>query len=190
LKEEAKLSKTEERNMSREKKPKALPCHSHCNKTMRRRYGTHAHDQMPVQGTLLASLLLLSGSLSGRGLGGRGLGGGGLSNGLGRSGGGVPDSRAGEGVGLGVVPLVEGDTGIGRLVNTGDLDGGAELGGARRLDLDLEALNVELGLAYVSFVETNVLDTDKVWIKKSQSKGSKKKKLVEKFEKMKTSTTS
>jgi hypothetical protein len=146
------------------------------------RYDTHAHDHVPVQGTLLASLLLLlSGSLSGRGLGGRGLGGGGLSNGLGRSGGGVPDSRAGEGVGLGVVPLVEGDTGIGRLVDTGDLDSGTKLGGAGGLNLDLEALNVELGFPYVSLVKANVFDADEVWIKKKVSQKVRKKKLVEIF---------
>ena len=110
---------------------------------------------------LLALLLILLDGSRNRGLDGRRNGG--LDGGLDGSSrlalgsntrGGVPDSGAGEGVGLGVVPLVEGDTGIGRLVNTGDLDGGTELARARRLDLELEALNVELSLTYVSLVES------------------------------------
>jgi hypothetical protein len=151
--------------MSREKKPKALPCHSHCNKNHAVPLQTpHAHDQMPVQGTLLASLLLLlSGSLSGGSLGGGSLSSRSLSNVLRRGRRGtVPDSRAGEGVGLGVVPLVEGNTGVGGLVNTGNLDGGTKFAGSRRLNLELEALNVELGLTDVSFVQANMLDTDEV----------------------------
>lgn len=54
---------------------------------------------------------------------------------------------AGHGVRLGVVPLVELDTGIVGAVETGDLNSGAEGSSARGLDVQLEALNVELGLA-------------------------------------------
>ena len=55
----------------------------------------------------------------------------------------VPHSRAGEGVALGVVPLVEGNTSVGSLVNTRNFHGRAGLAGAGTLDLELEALNVD-----------------------------------------------
>ena len=75
----------------------------------------------------------------------------------------VPDSRAGVGVGLGVAPLVEGNTSIGRLVDTRDLDSRAGLSSTGGLDLKLEALDVELCLADVALVETNVLNADEVF---------------------------
>lgn len=61
-----------------------------------------------------------------------------------------------------VLTFVESNSRVIRLVNTGNLDrwsGGASSG---TFDLKLEALDVELGLADVAFVETNVLHTDKV----------------------------
>jgi hypothetical protein len=74
----------------------------------------------------------------------------------------VPDSRAREGVALGVVPLVECDTGIGSLVRAGELDCRARISSATGLDLQLEALDVELRLADVALVQANVLDADEV----------------------------
>jgi hypothetical protein len=72
------------------------------------------------------------------------------------------NSWAREGVALGVVPLVEGNTGIGSLVSARKLDGRAKRAGSAGLDLQLEALDVELRLADVALVETNVLDADEV----------------------------
>lgn len=74
----------------------------------------------------------------------------------------VPDLGSRHSVRGRVVPLVERDAGVGRLVDTGDLDGRLRRTGAIALDLELEALNIELGLALVRLVEANVLDADEV----------------------------
>jgi hypothetical protein len=73
------------------------------------------------------------------------------------------DLGAWHGVGLGVVPLVERNPGVVGLVDTRNLDSGTELGSSRALDLELEALDVELRLADVGLVETNVLYANKVF---------------------------
>ena len=93
----------------------------------------------------------------------------------------VPQLGAGHGVRLGVVPammlvclarvfgtvgidlpLVEGDTGVVGLVETGDLDRRGEFAGTGRLNLQLEALHVELSLADMALVDGDVLNADKV----------------------------
>jgi hypothetical protein len=60
------------------------------------------------------------------------------------------------------LPLVECNTSIRSLVSTGELDSRAGLSSAGGLNLKLEALNVELRLADVALVETNVLNADEV----------------------------
>jgi hypothetical protein len=59
----------------------------------------------------------------------------------------LEQGRAGHLVGGGVAPLVELDAGVVGAVDTGNLSSGAELSSARGLDVELEALNVELSLA-------------------------------------------
>jgi hypothetical protein len=74
----------------------------------------------------------------------------------------IPDSWAREGVALRVIPLIKGDTSVVCLVGAGEFDSGAKLSGSARLDLKLEALDVELRLADVTLVEANVLNADEV----------------------------
>jgi hypothetical protein len=74
----------------------------------------------------------------------------------------VPHLGAGHGVGLGVVPLVEGNTGVVGAVDTGNLGLGRGVASAGRGNLQLEALHVELSLADVALVETDVLNADEV----------------------------
>lgn len=73
-----------------------------------------------------------------------------------------PDSWAGESVALGVVPLVEGNAGVVGLVNTRNLHSRPRSSGTAALNLELEALHVELRLADMALVETNVLHTNEV----------------------------
>lgn len=76
---------------------------------------------------------------------------------------GVEELGTGHGVGLGVAPLVESNTGVLSAVETGNLHSGAKFSSTRGLDVELEALHVELGLSNVTLVDSNVLDADKVF---------------------------
>lgn len=62
----------------------------------------------------------------------------------------IPHLGAGHGVGLGVAPLVELDAGVVGTVDAGDLSSRAGLASSRGLDVQLEALDVELGLATIA----------------------------------------
>jgi len=75
----------------------------------------------------------------------------------------VPDLGAGHNVGLGVVPLVEPDARVSGLVDAWNLDerGGSATTGA--LNAELSALHVELSLAYMALVKTDVLEADEVF---------------------------
>jgi hypothetical protein len=91
----------------------------------------------------------------------------------------VPHSWTRERVRLRVVPLVERNAWVSGLVDARNFDSRSWLASARRLDLELVALNVEpegvsmclarswcrgclLRLSDVAFVQTNVLDADEV----------------------------
>lgn len=74
----------------------------------------------------------------------------------------IPYLRSRHRVRFGVVPLIERDAGVGRLVDAGDLDGRLGRPGAIALDLELVALDVELRLALMRLVQANVLDPDQV----------------------------
>ena len=104
----------------------------------------------------------LSGSSGGLSRGGSGLGGGSRSSG-GGGGGAVPDLGAGGSVAGEAGVDVEEDTGVGGLVGTGEGDTSGEGGGAGALNLDVDALHVELGTALaVTLVEGVDLGTEDI----------------------------
>lgn len=75
----------------------------------------------------------------------------------------VPERGAGHDVGSGVgAPLVVSDTGVAGSVDAGDLDEGSGGTATGAVDLELSALDVELGTVLEALVEADVLDTDEV----------------------------
>jgi hypothetical protein len=74
----------------------------------------------------------------------------------------LPDSGTGHDVGGGVIPLVEVDAGVVRGVNAWDLEERGRSSGTAALNFELVAFDVELGLALMSLMKTDVFDANKV----------------------------